>query len=215
MEGCFLVKILKKKKPKTLAYLRVSTGKQDLKNQKLELHEYARKHNLKIDQFIEVEVSSTRSPQARKIDQLLETLQKGDLLLVSELSRLGRSVGQVIQIVDSLIKKKIKFVAVKEGIQIDGKQNIQTKTMITMFGLFAEIERDLISERTKQGLAVARKKGRHPGRPKGPGKSKLDIFRPEIEALLKNGSSKTFVAERYKTSLPNLYNWMKKNKIPL
>ncbi|KPA12054.1 resolvase, partial [Candidatus Magnetomorum sp. HK-1] len=89
-----------------------------------------------------------------------------------------------------------------------------TKTMITMFGLFAEIERDLISERTKLGLAAARKKGKQLGRPKGTGKSRLDSYKPEIETLLSNGSSKTFIAKRYKTSLPNLYKWMKKNKIP-
>ena len=80
-----------------------------------------------------------------------------------------------------------------------------------MFGLFAEIERDLISERTKQGLLAAKEKGKILGRPKGSGKSKLDSFKLEIEALLKNGSSKTFIANRYKTSLPNFYNWMKKH----
>lgn len=135
--------------------------------------------------------------------------------MVSELSRLGRSVGQIIKIVDTLIKNNVRFVAVKESIKIHGKQNIQTKTMITMFGLFAEIERDLISERTKQGLQAARAKGTILGRPRGPGKSKLDRFKPEIEALLKNGSSKTFIAKRYKTSLPNFYKWMKKHGIPL
>jgi len=105
--------------------------------------------------------------------------------------------------------------AVKESIRINGKQDIQTKTMVTMFGLFAEIERDLISERTKQGLQAAKAKGKILGRPKGPGKSKLDNFKPEIESLLKNGSSKTFIAQRYKTSLPNFYKWLKKHGIPL
>ena len=84
-----------------------------------------------------------------------------------------------------------------------------------MFGLFAEIERDLISERTKQGLLAAKKKGVKLGRPKGYGKSKLDEFKIEIEALLKNGSSKSFIARRYKTSLPNLYKWLQKHQIPL
>ncbi len=201
--------------PRVIAYLRISTGAQDLNAQKLELHEYARRNDIKINKFIEVKISSRKSTKDRKIDKLLEYLQAGDLLLISELSRLGRSVGQIIQIVDTLIKEQVRLVAVKESIKINGKQDIQTKTMITMFGLFAEIERDLISERTKQGLAAARKSGRILGRPKGSGKSKLDDFRPEIEALLKNGSSKTFVAKRYNTSLPNLYKWMKKNKIPL
>jgi DNA invertase Pin-like site-specific DNA recombinase len=201
--------------PQVIAYLRVSTEIQDLDSQKLALHEYARRSNIKIDKFVEVEISSRKSNKARKIDELLENLQAGDLLLVSELSRLARSVGQIIQIVDALIKKQVRFIAVKESIRISGKQNIQTKTMITMFGLFAEIERDLISERTKQGLALARKKGKLLGRPKGSGKSKLDQFEPEIGALLKNGSSKTFIAKRYKTSLPNLYKWMKKKGIPI
>ncbi|MBF0288429.1 MAG: recombinase family protein [SAR324 cluster bacterium] len=203
------------KKPRTLAYLRVSTGKQDIKNQRLELHEYARRNDFKIDDFIEIEISSRQSTQARRIDELLADLQEGDTLLVSELSRLGRSVGQIIQIVDALVKQKIRFVAVKENIRLNGKQDIQSKTMITLFGLFAEIERDLISERTKQGLAVAKQKGKLLGRPKGTGKSKLDAFKPEIEALLQNGATKTYIAKRFNTSLPNLYNWMKKNNITL
>ena len=196
---------------RVVAYLRISTGQQDMDCQKIELYEYARQHDLKITDFIEVEISSRKSTKARRIDELLEHLQEGDLLLVSELSRLGRSVGQVIQIVDFLIKKKIRFMAVKESIQINGKQDIQTKTMITLFGLFAEIERDLISERTKQGLLAAKKKGKLLGRPKGSGTSRLDPFKSQIEALLKNGSSKTFIAKRYGTSLPNLYKWMTKH----
>lgn len=200
---------------RVIAYLRISTGEQDLNSQKLELHEYARKNDIKINEFIEVEVSSRKSTQARKIDELLDNLQTGDLLLTSELSRLGRSVGQIIKIVDTLIKKQVRLIAIKESIIIDGKQNLQTKTMITLFALFAEIERDLISERTKQGLLAARNRGKLLGRPKGSGKSKLDQFKPEIEALLKNGSSKTFIAKRYKTSLPNFYKWMKKQGMPL
>lgn len=207
--------IKKNSTSRIIAYLRISTNEQDLNSQKLELLEYARRNNITIHDFVEVTISSRKSIQARKINELLDDLVAGDMLLVSELSRLGRSVGQIIKIVDTLIKKHVRFVAVKESIKIHGKQNIQTKTMITMFGLFAEIERDLISERTKQGLQAARARGTILGRPKGPGKSKLDQFKPEIEALLKNGSSKTFIAKRYKTSLPNFYKWMKKHGIPL
>jgi DNA invertase Pin-like site-specific DNA recombinase len=203
------------RKSRIIAYLRISTQEQDLNSQKLELHEYAHKNNFTIDEFIETEISSRKNPSERKINLLMEKLQKGDLLIVSELSRLGRSVGQVIQIIDALIKNEVRFNAVKEGIKVDGKQDIQTKTMITLFGLFAEIERDLISERTKHGLNAARAKGRILGRPKGYGKSKLDPFKPEIEALLKNGSSKTFIAKRYKTTLPNFYKWLKKQGISL
>lgn len=195
---------------KILGYIRVSTNKQDLNNQRLELLEYARKNGIHIDDFIEAEVSSRKSTQARRIDELQEVLNKDDLLLVPDLSRLGRSVGQVIQIIDNLIKKGIRFISVKERIKIEGEQDIQTKTMVTMFGLFAEIERDLISQRTKQGLSAARERGKLLGRPKGKGKSKLDEHKIEIEALIQNGTTKAFIARRYKTSLPNLYNWLEK-----
>ncbi|WP_167505941.1 recombinase family protein [Desulfosediminicola flagellatus] len=96
--------------------------------------------------------------------------------MVSEDYRLGRSVGQFIQIADALIKKHVRLIAVKKSTKINGKQNIQTKRMITMFGLFAEIERDSIAELTKLRLAPARKNGKIVGRPKDSGKSKLDDF---------------------------------------
>jgi len=155
---------------KTIAYIRVSTTQQDLQNQKLEIYTYASNNQIMVDHFIEVEVSSQRTPKERKIEQLMAELESGDSVIVSELSRLGRSVGQIIQIIDAFIKHEIKFTAIKEGIRIDGTQDLQTKVMVTLFGLFAEIERDLISERTKQGLAVAREKGRMLGRPKGRGR---------------------------------------------
>ncbi len=198
---------------KTIAYLRASTNKQNLDSQKLEILDYARKHDIKINDFIEIEISSRRSQKERKINLLLDILNEDDLLIISEISRLGRSVGQIVQTIDKLIKNKVKFIAIKESIHINGKLNIQTKTMVTMFSLFAEIERDLISERTKQGLIAAREKGKLLGRPKGKGKSKLDRHKEEIVALLKNGSTKTFIAKRYSSSLPNLYHWLKMSGI--
>lgn len=202
-------------KPKTMAYLRVSTEQQDLKNQKLEIQKYARRNNLAIDDFIEIETSSEKNTHARRIDELMTYLEEGDLLLVGELSKLGRSAGQIIQIIDALIKEKVHFAAIKESITLNGKQDVQTKTMISMFALFARIEGNLISERTKQALRRAKEKGKQLGRPKGSGKSKLDEFKSEIEALLKNGSSKTFISKRYGTSLTNFYKWMSKHNISL
>jgi DNA invertase Pin-like site-specific DNA recombinase len=197
-----------------LGYLRVSTNKQDLTNQELALRQYAEKNKFTVDKFIESEMSSRKTFKERKIDELLEILHEGDTLIVSEISRLGRSVGQIIQIIDTLIKNKINFIALKEDIKINGgEQNMQTKSTITLFSLFAEIERDLISQRTKQGLEVARMNKRLIGRPKGYGKSKLDEKKAEIEALLNNGSTKTFVAKRYETTLQNLYKWLKKNNL--
>ena len=181
---------------KIVAYLRISTGGQELSNQRLAILDYAQHHQLQIDRFLEIQVSSRKSLKERGIDGLFAGMQAGDLLLVSELSRLGRSVGQVIQIVDDLIKHQIKFIAIKENIHLDGKQDIQSKVMVTMFGLFAEIERDLISERTCEGLAAARAKGRVLGRPKGShGTSRLDGKEDEIQTLLAKKVSKASIAK--------------------
>ena len=139
---------------KTTAYLRISTGGQELNNQRLAILDYAQKEKLQIDRFLEIQSSSRKSLKERGIDGLFSGMEAGDLLLVSEISRLGRSVGQIIQIVDELIKNQINFIAIKENIRLNGKQDIQSKVMITMFGLFAEIERDLISERTREGLVA-------------------------------------------------------------
>ena len=153
---------------KTIAYLRVSTDNQDLNSQKYSVLDYAHKNKIEIDKFIEIKVSSGKTTKERQIDKLLEIIKPNDTLIVSELSRLGRSLGQIIRIIDELIKHNNKFISIKENIILNGNtQDIQTKVMITMFGLFAEIERDLISERTKQALAAARKKGKLLGRPKG------------------------------------------------
>ena len=140
---------------KTVAYLRISTGSQDLANQKLAILDYARQKRFAIDRFVEAQASSRKGRDQRRIEELLGTLAAGDRLVVSELSRLGRSLGQVIQIVDELVKRKVRFIAIKEAIRFEGKQDLQTKVMIALFGLFAEVERDLISERTKEGLAAA------------------------------------------------------------
>ena len=97
----------------------------------------------------------------------MTVLQPGDQLVVTELSRLGRSLGQIVAILDALAKEPVSFIAIKENIRVEGKQDIQTKVMTTLFALFAELERDLISERTREGLARARSTGKKLGRPKG------------------------------------------------
>ena len=154
---------------KTVAYLRVSTRSQDLANQKLAILEFSQKRRFPIDQFIESRISSRKSPIERRIDEMLGMLQPGDRLLVSELSRLGRSLSQVIQIVETLVRRKIRFIAIKEAIEFDGKQDLRTKVMIALFGLFAEVERDLISERTKEGTCRCQSQGENcSAGPRGP-----------------------------------------------
>lgn len=199
---------------KTIAYLRVSTNVQDLNSQKLAILDFARKEGFGIDEFVEMTISSRRSQQR---DQLLETIQglnKGDRLVVSELSRLGRSLGQVIAIVDSLVKRKVRFIAIKEGIRFEGKQTLQSKVMVTLFALFSEVERDLISERTKEGLASAKAKGKLLGRPKGSlGRSKLEGREQEIQMLLIKGVSKASIAKITDVSRTNLLHFIRTRQL--
>src|SRR3954453_4618983 len=199
---------------KTIAYLRISTGSQDLANQKLAVLDYARQKRFAIDRFIEARVSSRKGRDQRRTEELLGTLAAGDRLVVSELSRLGRSLSQVIQIVDELVKRKVRFIAIKEAIRFEGKQDMQTKVMVALFGLFAEVERDLISERTKEGLAAARAKGRLLGRPKGSlGTSKLDGKQREIRILLEKQVSKASIAKIMGVSSTNLRHFIRTRKL--
>ena len=161
-----------------------------------------------------MQVSSRKTPKRRGVLELLKRLEPGDVLVVSELSRLGRSVGQIIQMIDHLITNQIRFVAIKENIELSGKQDIQTKVMVTMFGLFAEIERDLISERTKEGIVAARKKGKIIGRPKGIlGKSKLDGKAEDVRQLLRKEVGITSIARIMEVSRTALRHFIKTRKL--
>lgn len=196
-------------KNKTIAYLRISTSKQDLDNQKLAILDYTNKQGIKIDHFIQHQVSSQKSTKERRIDQLLSELKAGDTLIVCELSRLGRSLGQIVQIVDTLVKNQVKFISLKENLHLVGVQNIQSKVTVAMFGLFAEIERDILSQRTREGLAAAKAKGKKLGRPKGAlGKSKLDGKEDEIKLLLSKSVSKTSIAKILNVSRTALYGFI-------
>jgi DNA invertase Pin-like site-specific DNA recombinase len=178
------------------------------------LLDHARQERFAIDRFIGAQVSSRKGRDRMRIEELFGTLDPGDRLVVSELSRLGRSLGQVIQLVDELVKRKVRFTAVKENIRFEGKQDLQTKVMIALFGLFAEVERDLISERTKEGLAAARAKGRLLGRPKGSlGHSKLDGQEREIRILLETEVSKASIAKIVGVSSTDLRHFIRTRKL--
>ena len=198
---------------KTVAYLRVSRDTQDVNHQRLAILQFAQRERIRVDKFMEVTVSSRKSAKERKIDMLLEQLHGEDTLIVSELSRMGRSVGEIITIVDTLVRKQVRFLAVKEGIRLDGSQgceDIQTKVMITLFGLFAEIERKLISMRTREALAAAKAAGKKLGRPKGVlGDSKLDTRREEIMHLLALGVPKTIIARITGVDRSTIYHFIK------
>ena len=199
---------------RVIAYLRVSTSNQDLDQQRLAIWDYAQTHRLSIDEFVSAKASSQKSLAQRGINDLLVRLQPTDVLLVSELSRLGRSVSQIIFLIEKLVAKQIRLVAIKEGIDLLGKADLQTKVMITLFSLFAEIERDLISERTKEGLAAARAKGKIIGRPKGVlGKSRLDGKEKEIQLLLQKGVSKSAIARILEVPDPTLRHFIKSRRL--
>jgi DNA invertase Pin-like site-specific DNA recombinase len=141
---------------KTVAYVRVSTDTQDVTHQRLAILEFARMERLAVDAFLEVQASSRRSGTVRQLDVLLGSLEPGDALIVSELSRLGRSVGEIITLVDSLMQHQVRVFALKEGLRLTGVHDLQSRVMVTLFSLFAEIEQALLSLRTKEALAAAR-----------------------------------------------------------
>ncbi|MCH9662147.1 MAG: recombinase family protein [Gammaproteobacteria bacterium] len=130
---------------KILAYLRTSTDKQDLNNQKLEILEYARRTGIDIEDFIAISISSRRSEHDRRLDELLTRLVSGDTLVVTELSRLGRSTGQVINLINQLVDNGIRILVIKQNLILDTTQDdIQSLTMITMLALFSELERNTL-----------------------------------------------------------------------
>jgi DNA invertase Pin-like site-specific DNA recombinase len=195
-------------KPAAIGYLRVSTADQDLQKNKADILHLANEKNLGRVQWVEEKVSGKVSWKKRKIAEVVEELKDGDHLIVSELSRLGRSMLECMEILSVAIQRGISVHAVKGNWRLD--HSIQSKIVAMAFAMAAEIERDLISQRTKEALRARKASGMPLGRPKGPGKSKLDAFRPEIEALLNNGSTQKFIAVRYQTTEANLHNWLKK-----
>ncbi|MEO8391718.1 MAG: recombinase family protein [Chloroflexota bacterium] len=197
--------------PQTIAYLRVSTTDQDLEKNKFDILQLANEKGSGQVQWVEETVSGKVSWRKRKIATVLEQLGAGDTLIISELSRLGRSMLECMEILSIAFQKELHIYAVKGNWHLDN--SIQSKIVAMAFSMAAEIERDLISQRTKEALAARRKAGVILGRPKGRGKSKLDGFRPEIEALMNNGSTQKFIAKRYATTPANLNRWLKTHKL--
>lgn len=198
-------------KPSTWGYLRVSTTNQDTEKNKANILTFANSRDFGKVTFIEETASGMKNWRERKLGDLIDSLQPGDRLIVSEMSRLGRSMLEVLEILKVAKEKDVNIYAVTGNWELNG--SIESKIMATMLTLISEIERDFIVNRTKEALAARKAAGVVLGRPKGPGKSKLDKYRPEIEALLTNGSTKVFIAKRYGTTVSNLHNWLKMNKI--
>lgn len=195
----------------SVGYLRVSTGEQELEKNKSDILKLANELDLGKVRFVEEIASGKVNWKKRKIADVLSSIGKGDAIIVSELSRLGRSMLECMEILSVALEKGVNVYAVKGRWSLDN--SIQSKIVAMAFSMASEIERDLISQRTREALRYKKEQGIKLGRPKGPGKSKLDRFRPEIEALLKNGATQKFVAKRYGTTEANLHNWLKKNSL--
>lgn len=195
---------------KTISYLRVSTIDQDIEKNKTDILKLANDKQLGNVKFVEEKVSGKVSWRKRKIFDIVNSLKAGDNIIVSELSRLGRSMLECMEILSIASEKKINIYAVKGNWSLDN--TIQSKIIAMAFSMASEIERDLISSRTREALRVKKMNGMKLGRPVGSGSSKLDKFRPEIEALLMNGTTKRFIAKRYGVSEQNLFHWLSQHK---
>jgi len=193
---------------KTVAYLRVSTIDQDIEKNKAAILNLANEKNFGKVHFVEETISGKISWRKRKIANIIDEAQSGDRIIVSELSRLGRTMLECMEILSVASQIEVSVYAVKGSWQLD--DTIQSKIVAMAFSMASEIERDLISKRTTEALKVRKDAGMRLGRPKGPGKSKLDSYRLEIEALLANGSTQKFIAKRYGSTEANLHNWLKK-----
>ena len=168
-----------------IGYIRVSTNKQDLRKQEHLLLKYAQRHDLHISDFIKIEISSRKSTQERRVDELMVRLNKDDVLLVAELSRLGRNMFEVINIINQLSENGVKLIFIRQPeLSTAGPHS---KLLLAIYSYFAEAEREFISVRTKQGLAAAQANGKQLGRPKGSRDKRraLDPHREQIKEYLR------------------------------
>ena len=196
----------------TYGYIRVSTDKQTVENQRFEICNFCKKENLEIDGWIEETISGTKNYDKRKLGVLLNHVQSGDLIICAELSRLGRSLFMIMEILSICMKKDCKVWTIKDNYRLG--DDIQSKVLAFAFGLSAEIERNLISQRTKealklrklQGIKIGRKTGSKNSINKFTGKEKL------INDLLNAGYKKCEIADIIGVHRVTLYRHLKTNR---
>ena len=197
--------------PKTYAYIRVSTDKQDLENQKYAILQFANDKKLGNVEFIEEAVSGRISWKNRKLKDLIDNLQSGDNLIVAELSRLGRSMLEIMELLSILLRKGVNIYVVKGNYEL--KDDIQSKVLTFAFSLASEIERELISQRTKEALAKRKSEGKNLGRPKGSYSSKLDDKKEYIKELLDKGVSMASIAKILGVHYHTVRNYIKRRNL--
>ena len=196
-------------------YIRVSSDKQTVENQRFEINNFCKSHDLKIDGWIEETISGTKSYTKRQLGLLLKKVEKDDLIICAELSRLGRNLFMIMEILNICMTKECKVWTIKDNYRLG--EDIQSKVLAFAFGLSAEIERNLISQRTKEALARKKAEGVILGRPKGrktdPSKHKLFKKRVMIEGLIEEGISLRKISKICKVDRNTLAKFLKTNEI--
>ena len=191
----------------TIGFLRVSTLDQDTEKNKLDILQFANSHKLGNVEFIEEKVSGTKDYRKRKLGALLDTMDKGDVLIVPELSRIARSTIQILEVIQLTQDKGITLYSLKENF-CNMDNSIASTVTKTIFALVAQIERELISLRTREALHARKSAGVKLGRPAGKGKSRLDEHTADILRLVALKVPKTIIAKQYGCSVGNLYNFL-------
>ena len=180
------------------AYIRVSTDKQTVENQRFEIQKFATTKELVIDKWVSETVSGTKAASDRKLGPLLRKMKKGDTLIISEISRLGRNLMQIMSILNLCMVRETMVLTVKEKYELGN--NINSQILAFAFGLSAQIERDLISQRTKEGLARRKAEGKKLGRDFGSKNTKYKLTGKDTQSrqLLDEGRSKAYICRKLK-----------------
>lgn len=191
------------------AYIRVSTEDQSYDGQRYEIENYCRKSGLAIDRWVTESVSGTMKIEKRTLGRLLKKMKQGDLLICTEISRLGRNMMMVMSILNTCSQRGLRIHTIKDS--FDLSDDLNSKIIAFAFALAAEIERNLISQRTREALAAKKQAGMRLGRPKGASKKK-EIFErrlPEISARLARGESVSTIAKQIGVHRNTLYRYLK------
>ena len=191
-------------------YIRVSTDRQSVANQRFEINSFCEKENISVDGWIQETISGTKAAGKRQLGRLLRKVRKDDLIICAELSRLGRSMFMIMDILNTCMEKECRVWTIKEGYRLG--EDIQSKVLAFAFGLSAEIERQLISQRTKEALARRKAEGMPLGRKEGSRNTryKLDAKARTIEDLLSRGISREKIARECGVSKGTLIRWLKR-----
>ena len=190
-------------------YTRVSTELQNTENQKHEIQTFAKLQKIKVDKWVDEVISSRKSLKERQLGKLLKHFKKGDILIASELSRLGRNLLEVMGILQSCLEKDCQIWTLKENYKLGA--DIQSKVLAFAFSLAAEIERQLISQRTKESLKRIKDEGKHLGRPFGFNYNKLNAKKEKIQELLDKQVSKAEIARLLNCSWLTLHRYIQKS----